>query len=80
MDKRFLGPATPFAAIAALAVSILAYALLWGLGLVFVVLLLVIGAVGTVAHGRTRQVSTGIATGTLVFVVGFAVAGVFFLN
>ncbi|MHC3003795.1 hypothetical protein [Gordonia metallireducens] len=80
MDKRFFGPATPFVAIAALAVSMLAYALLRGLGLVLVVLLLVIGIVGTVAHGRTRQVCTGIATGALVFLAGFAIVGVFFLN
>ena len=71
MDTRFFGPVTPFATIAASATSLVAYALLWGLGLIFVVLLFLFGAVGTYAHGITRQqVCTGIAIGAMVVLGG----------
>ncbi|MFC8312976.1 MULTISPECIES: hypothetical protein [unclassified Gordonia (in: high G+C Gram-positive bacteria)] len=80
MDTRFFGPVTPFATIAASATSLLAYALLWGLGLVLGVLLFLFSAVGTYAHGITRQVCTGIAIGTLVVLGGFAIAVLFFAD
>lgn len=67
MGGRFFGPATPFAAIAALVLSLVMYAFLWGLGLLVNASLLIVGAMLTLAPGRTRQVGTGIVVGFLVF-------------
>lgn len=50
------------------------------LGLVLGVLLFLFSAVGTYAHGITRQVCTGIAIGTLVVLGGFAIAVLFFAD
>ncbi|MCR5979710.1 hypothetical protein GDN83_18530 [Gordonia jinghuaiqii] len=74
MDTRFFGPATPFVTVAASALSLLAFAFFWGPGLVFGVLLFLTGAVGMYAHGRTRHVCTGIATGSFVVLAGLGVA------
>ncbi|MET4165607.1 MULTISPECIES: hypothetical protein [Gordonia] len=78
MDTRFFGPVTPFATIAASATSLLAYALLWGLGLLIGAFIFVCSAIGTCAHGTTRQVCTGVAIGTMVVLGGFAIAVLFF--
>ncbi|MDH3008933.1 MULTISPECIES: hypothetical protein [Gordonia] len=74
MDKRFFGPVTPFVTVAASAVSLLAYTLLWAPGLVLDILLFLAGAIGMYAHGKTRHICTGVAIGTLFVLGGLAIA------
>lgn len=73
VDTRYFGPRTPFVAIAAVSLSFIAYALLWGLGAMLVLLALLGGALCILFPGPVRQTGTGIVVGSVVFATGFAV-------
>lgn len=73
MDSRYFGPGTPFVAIAAVSLSFIAYALLWGLGVLLVLLALLAGSLCMLFPGPARQTGTGIVAGATTFVAGFAV-------
>ncbi|AFR50511.1 hypothetical protein [Gordonia sp. KTR9] len=72
VDPRYFGRRTPFVAIAAVALSFVAYALLWGLGVMLALLALLGGALCMLFPGPARQTGTGVVVGIIVFVAGFA--------
>ena len=72
MDSRYFGPETPFVAVAAVSLSFVAYALLWGLGVMLVLLALLAGALCMLFPGPARRIGTGIVVGTIMFIAGFA--------
>ncbi|ACY22151.1 hypothetical protein Gbro_2943 [Gordonia bronchialis DSM 43247] len=71
VDKRFFGPATPFAAIVASVVALYAFSLFLLWGLIIDAVVVIAAGLAMLVSADSRPIATGIACGFLTVTIGF---------
>lgn len=71
-DTRFFGPTTPLTAILTLVAAPCTFLFVWVANVLLFLFLFVLGAAMMVATGTSRQIGTGLVTGSLTYVLVLA--------